>query len=278
MRVDFIRVIRVIRGSDIMAQTWHIAALYRFAHLPRYAALAKRLRLAGPRLGIQGTLLLAEEGINGTIAAPSREQLAEYLLIIRREKPLRRLEIKLAQCDFCPFKRFKIKLKPEIVTFRQPGIDPLTQAGAYVEPEDWNALIDDPDVLLIDTRNHYEVEVGKFKGAVDPGTEDFVGFADFVKQQLEANQQRKVAMYCTGGIRCEKASAFLRQKGIDEVYHLHGGILKYLESVPASHSRWEGECFVFDYRVAVDHQLQPTKKWYIDDKSYLPARKSQANT
>jgi len=256
-----------------MAQNGHIAALYGFADLQMVHKLAARLRFFGPQERIEGTLLLASEGINGTIAAPSRLHLARYLRLIRDVPGLARLELKLSQCTFCPFTRFKIKVKKEIVTFRQPQIDPRRDAGLYVEPEDWNALIDDPEVLLIDTRNHYEYAVGHFRNAVDPQTRDFTAFARYVREHLDLRKHRKVAMYCTGGIRCEKASALLKREGVAEVYHLHGGILKYLERVHPSQSRWQGECFVFDHRVAVDHALQPTQKWIIDASTYLPAPK-----
>lgn len=257
-----------------MANTWHIAALYRFADL-RYLhrKLAAQLRHAGPRHGIMGTLLLADEGINGTIAAPDKVALAHYISMIRRVRGLQQLELKFATCEKCPFTRFKIKEKAEIVTFRQPNLDPLEDSGTYVEPDQWNALIEDPGVLVIDTRNHYEYKVGRFKGAVDPQTKNFTEFTEYVKQQVDSNKHKKVAMYCTGGIRCEKATALLRRQGVEEVYHLHGGILKYLETVPESRSRWDGECFVFDYRVAVDHKLRPSKQWMIDANTYLPARR-----
>jgi UPF0176 protein len=207
-------------------------------------------------LGISGTLLLAEEGINGTIAG-TRSAIEKILAYLRRDPRLADLEHKESSADHPPFYRMKVKLKKEIVTMGVPGIDPTERVGQYVKPEDWNALISDPDVLLIDTRNDYEVDVGTFKGAVDPRITTFREFPDYVKNNLNPNKKPRIAMFCTGGIRCEKASAYMLQQGFPEVYHLQGGILKYLENVPAEESLWQGECFVFDQRVAVGQGLAP---------------------
>ena len=167
------------------------------------------------------------------------------------------------------FPKFKVKKKPEIVTFRQSGADPRTTVGEYLDPEDWNDLISDPDVITIDTRNDYEVKVGQFKGAINPKTDDFTDFAQFVDKQLIEHRDKKIAMYCTGGIRCERSTAYLKEKGFKDVYHLKGGILKYLETMPKKESLWEGDCFVFDYRVAVNHDLKPAL-WKIDPTTNLP--------
>jgi len=233
-----------------------VAAIYKFVKLPDSAALREPLLAKCDALGITGTLLLAEEGINGTIAG-SRSSIDKILAYLRNDPRLADLEHKESFADHPPFYRMKVKLKKEIVTMGVPGIDPTEQVGHYVKPEDWNALISDPDVLLIDTRNDYEVGVGTFKGAVDPRITTFREFPDYVKNNFDPARQPRVAMFCTGGIRCEKASAYMLQQGFPEVYHLQGGILKYLENIPAEESLWQGECFVFDQRVAVGQGLAP---------------------
>ena len=233
-----------------------VAAIYKFVKLADCAALRDSLLAQCDALGISGTLLLAEEGINGTIAG-TRSGIDAILAYLRSDPRLADLEHKESSADHPPFYRMKVKLKKEIVTMGVPGIDPTERVGQYVKPEDWNALISDPDVLLIDTRNDYEVEVGTFKGAVDPRITTFREFPDYVKNNLNPNKKPRVAMFCTGGIRCEKASAYMLQQGFPEVYHLQGGILKYLENVPAEESLWQGECFVFDQRVAVGQGLAP---------------------
>lgn len=231
-----------------------IAALYHFAPLPDFRELREPLveRCAG--LGIRGTLLLAEEGINGTVSG-SRAAIDALLGHLRADARLAALEHKESRSDRHPFRRLKIKLKKEIVTLGVPGVDPNRVVGTYVEPEDWNALIADPDVLVIDTRNDYEVAIGSFRHAVDPKTRSFREFPDYVREHLDPARHRRVAMFCTGGIRCEKASSFMRAEGFAEVYHLRGGILKYLERVKPEDSLWEGECFVFDHRVGITHGL-----------------------
>lgn len=231
-----------------------VAAIYKFVKLADCAALRDSLLAQCDALGISGTLLLAEEGINGTIAG-TRSGIDAILAYLRSDPRLADLEHKESSADHPPFYRMKVKLKKEIVTMGVPGIDPTERVGQYVKPEDWNALISDPDVLLIDTRNDYEVEVGTFKGAVDPRITTFREFPDYVKKNLNPNKKPRVAMFCTGGIRCEKASAYMLQQGFPEVYHLQGGILKYLENVPTEESLWQGECFVFDQRVAVGQGL-----------------------
>ena len=233
-----------------------VAALYKFVKLDNYLELRDPLQVKCNQLAITGTLLLAEEGINGTIAG-TRNNLDLILAYLRSDARLADLPHKESLAEGQPFYRMKVKVKKEIVTMGLPNIDPTELVGQYVKPEDWNALISDPNVLLVDTRNDYEVEVGTFKGAHDPRITTFREFPDYVKNHFDPDKQPRVAMFCTGGIRCEKASAYMLQQGFAEVYHLQGGILKYLENVPAEESLWEGECFVFDQRVAVGQDLQP---------------------
>ncbi|MGA9665771.1 MAG: rhodanese-related sulfurtransferase [Gallionella sp.] len=233
-----------------------VAAIYKFVKLPDCVSLRAPLLAQCDALGITGTLLLAEEGINGTIAG-TRSAIDNMLSYLRSDPRLADLQHKESSADQPPFYRMKVKLKKEIVTMGVPGIDPTELVGHYVKPEDWNALISDPDVLLVDTRNDYEVEVGTFRGAVDPRITTFREFPEYVKTHFDPKKKPRVAMFCTGGIRCEKASAYMLQQGFPEVYHLQGGILKYLENVPGEKSLWQGECFVFDQRVAVGQGLAP---------------------
>lgn len=233
-----------------------VAALYQFAPLDDCAPLRDALEGVCEAHGIKGTLLLAPEGINGTIAG-TRDGIDGVLAWLRSDPRLAKMEHKESLHDTQPFYRMKVRLKKEIVTLGVPGIDPNVRVGHYVAPKDWNALIQDPDVVVVDTRNHYEFEVGTFQGAIDPETTSFREFPDYVDQQLDPARHKKVAMFCTGGIRCEKATSLMLAKGFEEVFHLQGGILKYLEEVPASESLWEGECFVFDERVTVGHGLVP---------------------
>lgn len=232
-----------------------VAALYRFARFDDPTALRTPLLAACEAQGIRGTLLLAREGINGTIAG-SAEAIEAVLGHIRALPDCADIEVKYSTADAMPFHRMKVRLKREIVTMGQPDIDPL-DVGHYVAPADWNALIDSPDTIVIDTRNAYEVKVGTFDGAIDPATSSFSEFPDWFRANRDAIADKKVAMFCTGGIRCEKATAFLKAEGITDVFHLKGGILKYLAEVPAAESRWQGECFVFDERVAVGNGLAP---------------------
>lgn len=231
-----------------------VCALYHFVALDDHAALQAPLLSLMQEQGVKGTLLLAREGINGTIAG-TRAGIDAVLAWLRSDPRLADLDHKESYDGTLPFYRSKVKLKREIVTMGVEGIDPRRKVGTHVDPKDWNALISAPDVMLIDTRNEYEVELGTFKGAVNPHTESFREFPDFVKQNLDPAKHRKIAMFCTGGIRCEKSTAYLKEQGFDEVYHLKGGILKYLEDVPEGTSLWHGECFVFDNRVAVNHAL-----------------------
>lgn len=238
-----------------------VAALYKFVQLSDYRALRDPLFDFCKAHDVCGTLLLAEEGINGTIAGPEAGVRA-VLQYLRNDKRLATLEHKESWADKQPFYRLKVKLKREIVTMGVPNVHAQTMAGTYVPPEAWNELISDPDVVLIDVRNDYEVSIGSFEGAVNPKTHSFTEFPEWISQQaqegglLDPQKKPKVAMFCTGGIRCEKSTAYLRSQGYDQVYHLEGGILKYLENVPAEQSRWDGECFVFDERVSVGHGLE----------------------
>ena len=231
-----------------------VAALYRFVTLDDYHALREPLLRFCLDRDVRGTLLLAREGINGTIAG-TREAIDAVLSHLRADPRLAALEAKESVDSAQPFYRMKVKLKKEIVTMGVEGVDPNAVVGTYVKPQDWNALISDPEVLLIDTRNDYEVEIGTFRGAVDPRTKTFREFPGYVKQHVDPGKHKKVAMFCTGGIRCEKASSYMKQQGFEEVYHLEGGILKYLEETPPEQSLWQGECFVFDNRVTVKHDL-----------------------
>ena len=232
-----------------------VAALYKFVSLPDYREMREPLLQCCLDAEVKGTLLLAEEGINGTIAG-SRAGIDTVLDYLRTDPRLADLQHKESYDEKQPFYRMKVKLKREIVTMGVDGIDPNKVVGTYVKPRDWNALISDPEVLLLDTRNDYEVEIGSFKGAVDPKTDTFREFPDYVSEHYDPQRHKKVAMFCTGGIRCEKASAYMKQAGFEEVYHLEGGILKYLEEVDEAESLWQGECFVFDNRVAVTHGLE----------------------
>lgn len=232
-----------------------VAALYRFVPLDDYVELRLPLQQRMMDCQVRGTLLLAREGINGTIAG-DREGVDTLIDQLRCDPRLAALDVKESYCDEIPFKRSRVRLKKEIVTLGVDGIDPLDAAGTYVEPEDWNELINDPDVTVIDTRNDYEIAIGSFRGARNPNTHSFREFPDYAATELDPQQHKKVAMYCTGGIRCEKSTALLKKLGFKEVYHLRGGILKYLEVVPEDESQWEGDCFVFDQRVSVGHALR----------------------
>ncbi|HEY9642388.1 MAG TPA: rhodanese-related sulfurtransferase [Coleofasciculaceae cyanobacterium] len=228
-----------------------VATFYKFVHLPDFAAQRSPLLAFCQAHDLRGTILLAAEGINGTLVG-SREAIDAVLGYLRSDERLADLEHKESAAEDRVFDRMKVKLKREIVTLGRPDVDPSQQVGTYVEPKAWNALIADPDVIVIDTRNDYEVEIGTFKNAHNPATASFREFPEYVQQNLDPAQHPKVAMFCTGGIRCEKASAYMLSQGFQEVYHLKGGILKYLEEVPSEESVWEGECFVFDDRVSVN--------------------------
>ncbi|MGI0492013.1 rhodanese-related sulfurtransferase [Alkalinema pantanalense CENA528] len=232
-----------------------VAAFYQFVALPDCHLLRDYLFDRCVDLQIQGTILLAQEGINGTISG-SRSAIDRIFAELRSDPRLASLEVKESYTDQQPFARLKVKVKPEIVTLGLPEVNPAEGVGTYVDPQDWNRVIQDPEVIVIDTRNDFEVRTGSFQGAINPQTESFRQFPDYVQQNLDPNQHRKVAMFCTGGIRCEKASAYMLSQGFETVYHLKGGILKYLEEVAPEDSLWAGECFVFDQRVAVTHGVE----------------------
>jgi len=238
---------------------YQVAAFYQFAALPDFREWRAPLRAICAGLELKGSVLLAHEGINGTLAGGA-DAIGGLIGHLRSGElfggRLDNLELKFSQAKAMPFRRLKIRLKKEIVTLGDMAADPTRRVGSYVEPSDWNELIAAPDTLLIDTRNAFEVAMGTFEGAVDPGIRSFGQFREFAARHLDPAKHRRVAMFCTGGIRCEKASSYLLAHGFAEVYHLKGGILKYLEGVPEPQSRWRGECFVFDDRVALGHGLR----------------------
>ena len=235
-----------------------IVALYKFTSLPQFEKLRPLLLTAARKAGVRGTLLLAHEGINGTLAG-SRGAIGSFLERLEREPAIGTLDVKFSFAEEQPFYRMKVRLKKEIVTLGQPAVDPTNTVGTYVDPADWNRLIDDPDTLVIDTRNDYEVSIGTFENAVNPETSSFRDFIDFVEDKLKPlikdKKPKNIAMFCTGGIRCEKSTSYLLQEGFENVLHLKGGILKYLETIPQDNSKWQGECFVSDNRVSVGHGL-----------------------
>lgn len=238
-----------------MSEQIVIAAFYKFVPLPDFRDIQKSLRAFCDEHHIKGSILLAAEGINGTIAG-TRRDMDTTLAYLRRDSRLSDMVHKESYADEIPFRKMKVQLKREIVTLGV-DVDPNAQVGTYVEPEEWNTLISDPNVLLIDTRNSYEYEVGTFNGAVDPQTASFSEFTDYVQQQLADQKDKKIAMFCTGGIRCEKATSYLKDQGFENVFHLKGGILRYLENIPQENSMWQGDCFVFDERITVTHDLKP---------------------
>ncbi len=246
-----------------MAENFHIAAFYKFVSLPDYRAWQVPLRQRCRELDLRGTILLASEGINAMLAG---DQAALFVLLagLQREPRFADLDVKWSSHDAMPFRRLKVRLKREIVALKAPGVDPIQRAGAYIEPNDWNRLIQRDDVTLIDARNNYEVALGTFPGALNPGTAAFHELPQFLSQ-LSTAQHKKIAMFCTGGIRCEKAAAYLRGLGFEEVYQLSGGILRYLERVGRADSLWQGECFVFDERVSLDHDLRKGGARICDD-------------
>lgn len=236
---------------------WTVAAFYRFVDLTgRREALQATLKALKDEHGLCGIILVADEGINGTIAAPTQNGVQAALDVLSAEAGLPMDEVKWSTASVQPFFKYKVRLKKEIITMKAPEADPTKRVGDYVTAEDWNALVTRDDVILLDTRNRYETEIGTFKGAVDPDIQHFTHFKDFVANMPEEAKHKKIAMFCTGGIRCEKASAYMLAQGFPEVYHLKGGILKYLETVPADQSLWQGGCFVFDKRVALEHGLE----------------------
>ena len=254
-----------------------VAALYCFAPFDDPAALQEPLKSLCLEQDVRGTILLAREGINGTIAG--LEAGVSHVVSAIRDLPgCAGLDVKYSKAATLPFQRTKVRLKKEIVTLGVPGVDPARRAGAYVQPEDWNDLISDPNTIIIDTRNDYEVAIGTFRGALNPQTKSFGEFPNWFRQNRDSfGPKPRVAMFCTGGIRCEKSTAFLQQEGIDDVFHLKGGILNYLEKVPADTSLWEGECFVFDERVSLKHRLAEGD-YSICDGCTWPVRKGEVCT
>jgi UPF0176 protein len=252
------RPVPAIQSHFQSSMTHKVAAFYQFVPLQDFESLREPLRNMCVALGIKGIILLAKEGINGTVAGSAIaidalvKQLQAGALFGGR---LDNLELKFSTATDMPFVRMKVRLKKEIVTLGDLAVDPTDKVGTYVDAADWNALMDEPDVLVIDTRNAFEVEMGTFEGALDPHMKSFGEFREFTKRALDPQKHKKIAMFCTGGIRCEKASSYLLSQGFEHVYHLKGGILKYLEEIPVSESRWHGECFVFDQRVALGHGL-----------------------
>lgn len=238
-----------------MSTQYVTCALYKFVALPNYGSIRHPLLKVMTDNQVYGTLLLASEGINGTISS-TRAGIDAVLNWLSQQPGLENIDTKESFDKEIPFYRTKVKLKKEIVTMGVEGIDPRQVVGTYVKPQDWNDLISDPEVLVVDTRNDYEVEIGTFKNAVDPKTTSFREFPDWANKNIDRAKTKKIAMFCTGGIRCEKSTAYMKEQGFEEVYHLEGGILKYLEEVPKDQTLWQGECFVFDNRVAVDHDLK----------------------
>jgi len=232
-----------------------VCALYKFVTLDNHTEIQQPLLSAMKSNEVRGTLILASEGINGTVAG-TRKSIDALLAWLRSDSRFEDVDTKESFTDVHPFKRTKVKLKKEIVTMRVEGVDPLSVVGTYCTPQEWNELLADPEVLLVDTRNHYEYQVGTFKNAVNPETASFSEFPQYIADNFDKDKHKKIAMFCTGGIRCEKSTAYVKELGFDEVYHLKGGILKYLEEMPIEDSVWEGECFVFDDRITVDHNLQ----------------------
>lgn len=244
-----------IENTQNSADYWTVAALYRFVSLADLPKLQKRIKAVCDENDICGTLLIAPEGINGTVAGQG-DAIPTLISLLDDIAGVTQGELKYSSASTRPFRRIKVRLKKEIITMKAPEADPTKIVGQYVKPKDWNDLVNDPDVTLIDTRNNYETAVGIFKGAIDPEIETFTEFKDYVQEKMDPKKQKKVAMFCTGGIRCEKASSYMLANGFEEVYHLQGGILKYLEEVPAEESQWEGDCFVFDRRIAVGQDLK----------------------
>ena len=237
--------------------TWTVAALYKYTRIDDREALQADLKTRCKVLGIYGSLLIADEGINGTICAPTKDNMNTIIRFIDKEIGLDDMELKYSTADLRPFRRMKVRLKKEIVTLKQPHVDPTEQKGTYLTPREWHEMLKaNPDMPVIDTRNDYETAIGTFKNAIDPKTKEFHEFPDFVEKNLNPAHHKKVAMFCTGGIRCEKASSYMLAEGYEEVYHLKGGILQYLEDIPEEESLWDGECYVFDHSVSLGHGLK----------------------
>lgn len=235
--------------------TYTVATFYKFVSFPDYEEQKYLLLEKCHEHDLKGTILLSSEGINATIAGTD-DDVEAIINYLQQDQRLADLDVKYSSASDVPFQRIKVRLKQEIVTLGRPEVNPSEQVGTYVTPEQWNDVIKDEETIVIDTRNSYEVDIGTFQGAINPNTHSFREFPDYVEKKLDPKKHKKIAMFCTGGIRCEKATSFLLRQGFSEVYHLKGGILKYLEEVPKEKSLWQGECFVFDQRVAVKHQLE----------------------
>lgn len=240
-----------------------VVTFYKFVSLPDFMAMREPLLAIMNNQGIKGTIILANEGINGSFCA-ERASLDYLIGVIHQYPELANLEFKETISDFNPFDKAKVKLRNEIVTLGVPNLNPAENTGIHLKPEEWNQLLTEPDVVVVDTRNHYEVELGTFNNALNPNTENFRDFPDYVAHELMDKKDKKIAMFCTGGIRCEKSTAYLKQLGFNEVYQLEGGILNYLKVTPKNESQWQGTCFVFDERVALDNQLDNLEKGSID--------------
>ncbi|MEM7282390.1 MAG: rhodanese-related sulfurtransferase [Pseudomonadota bacterium] len=240
-----------------MSEITCIAGFYKFTPLTRLPLIRSEVLGRARRDGVWGTILLAEEGINGTVAG-APQVIPSFMDWLKSHLEIDELPVSFTQAKDIPFYRLKVRIKKEIVTMGVEDVRTSENTGCHVSPEDWNSLIEDPDVLVLDARNDYEIALGSFDGAEDPHTKTFKEWPAYIRERMSDNQSKKIAMFCTGGIRCEKASALLRQAGIDEVYQLQGGIINYLKRVPRSKSRWKGDCFVFDERVALDHELNPS--------------------
>lgn len=242
-----------------------IVTFYKFTPLADYESMKEPLLKAMKKNEIRGTIILASEGVNGTFCG-KKEKVLSLIAFMRNYPGLEDLAFKESFDELNPFDKAKVKLRKEIVTLGETGVDPVQLAGTHVSPQEWNKLIADPDVVVIDTRNDYEVLLGTFKGATNPKTENFRDFPDYVETHLSGKKDKKIAMFCTGGIRCEKSTSYLKRLGFNEVYQLDGGILNYLASVPPEESMWEGSCFVFDERIALDHQLRSLERGSIDSE------------
>lgn len=251
----FALVLRSISQKGYTMSKFIVCALYKFVTLENYREMRQPLTEVLEENNIKGTLLLASEGINGTVSG-TRSAIDKLLQYLNSDPRINPISSKESLDETQPFYRTKVKLKKEIVTMGVQGIDPKRVVGTYIQPKDWNSLIADPEVFVVDTRNDYEIEIGTFENAVNPKTSSFSEFPQYVKDNLDPAKHKKVAMFCTGGIRCEKSTAYLKEQGFQDVYHLEGGILKYLEEVPVEETLWKGDCFVFDNRVAVNHELQ----------------------
>ena len=263
--------------KDVNTMSWKIATLYNFTPVENLEKLQQQLIDECNSENICGIILIAPEGMNCTIAGRD-ENLENFLPGFADIFDVDHNDIKYSRADYRPFMRMKVKIKKEIITLRSPDADPNRETGTYVNPKDWNDLISDPEITLVDTRNDYEVRLGVFEDAIDPKLGTFTDFKKYVDERLDPEKHKKIAMYCTGGIRCEKASSYMLARGFEEIYQLKGGILRYLEEVPEAESKWKGDCFVFDKRVAVGHDLEKTKEWLVCYGCRMPLHISEAES